>query len=230
MDWPGLATYRFGPFGDVEAYQTPGADPGAIHDSFIRGVLPEVLVAREHEALHGSAVAIGDRVIAFCARSGVGKSSLGLGLAARPGAAHWADDSVLICGDSGSTESHVLCLPFPARVDQAAREALQLDPACIAQSRPGTIGNLARIYVMAREASLPPERPVIEDLAPTELFEHVLAHAHPFELGGTDRRRRMLERLMSVASAVRGCRIRFSPSLAELPRLVDVVAQHIESA
>ena len=56
MNWPYLATYIFGREGDVLAYPASGSNPENITDSFVRGVLPVVLLAREYEALHASAV------------------------------------------------------------------------------------------------------------------------------------------------------------------------------
>ena len=227
MHWPGLGTYQFGPFGDVDVFPAPGADREALHDSFIRGVLPVVLVGREHEALHASAIGAGGHVIAFCARSGVGKSSLALGLAAR-GRSHWADDTVLLTAEPGTPQSW--SLPFPSRVDAGARQALGLTERQVPRVPTGVIAPLSRVYLLSRDPALDPAAPVIEDLASPTLFERLLAHAHPFELGGAERRRRMIERLMSVAGSVPGFEIRFAPSLAALPALVDAVGRHIDSA
>jgi hypothetical protein len=226
MDWPGLGTYRFGPFGDVEVFPAPGADPAALQDSFVRGVLPVVFVAREHEALHGSAVEVGGRVAAFCARSGVGKSSLALGLAAH-GGFHWADDTVLLTRDATAS---TMCLPFPPRVDADAVGALSLDGINVSRAAPGDTATVAALFVLERDTSLEPSVPVIEALAPAALFERLLAHSHPFDLGGPERRRRMLERLMAVAEEVPGARLRFAPSLTALPILVEAVARHIDAS
>src|SRR5687768_2878534 len=56
MHWPRLATYVFEGAGTVVAHAAANADPAAVTDSYARGVLPVVLLAREHEALHASAV------------------------------------------------------------------------------------------------------------------------------------------------------------------------------
>ena len=60
MDWPGLATFRFGEQGPVVAAPVTHNRDVEIRDVFVRGVLPVVLLARGCEALHASAVAIGD--------------------------------------------------------------------------------------------------------------------------------------------------------------------------
>ena len=46
MRWPRLATYVFEAGGNVIAHAAPGADPAVVTDSYARGVLPVVLLAR----------------------------------------------------------------------------------------------------------------------------------------------------------------------------------------
>jgi hypothetical protein len=225
MHWPGLGTFQFGPVGDVEVFPAAGAAPAALQDSFVRGVLPVVLVGRGHEALHASAVRQSGHLTLFCARSGVGKSSLALGLAAR-GGEHWADDTVVLSDLDGVP--HALSLPFPPRVDGSALHALGLQGRTVPSTKPGETTPLARIYLLARDPTLDPAHPVIEAVAPAPLFEGLAAHAHPFELAGPDRRRHMIEQLLNLAGRVRGWRVRFAPSLAALPTLVDTVAHHID--
>ena len=104
--------------GDVCAHTAARSSPADIADSYARGVLPVVLLAREHEALHASAVLFGGHVAAFCAASGTGKSTLALAVAAE-GGEHWADDTVILTPRPGGVEA--LSLPFPARVDHHAR-------------------------------------------------------------------------------------------------------------
>jgi len=225
MDWPGLGTYHFGPFGDVEVFPQPGADQGALQDSFLRGVLPVVHVAREHEAFHGSAVAVDGRVYAFLANSGTGKSSLALGIASRLGS-HWADDTVLLSREGGPAQS--LSLPFPPRVDDRAREVLGLQSRDAPRIPQGVTLPVSHVYLLRRDSSLDPGRPVISGVAQSALFAGVLPHAHPFDMGGPTRRRRMVERLLAFSADVRGSEIRFAPSLDALPRLVESVARHLE--
>jgi len=225
MDWPGLGTYLFGPFGDVEVFPCPGADSGALHDSFIRGVLPVVQVAREHEALHGSAIAVDGRVYAFLANSGTGKSSLAFGIASRVGS-HWADDTVLLSREAGPPRS--LCLPFPPRVDEEVRRALGVHSGDVPRIAHGVTQPIARVYLLRRDSSLDPVHPVISAMPPAALFEGVLANAHPLDMGGPPRRRRMIERLLAFTAGVRGWEIRFAPSLEALPLLVDTVQRHLD--
>ena len=54
----------------------PGVSPDAIEETFERGVLPLALQARGIQVLHASGIETPQGVVAFCARSQTGKSTL----------------------------------------------------------------------------------------------------------------------------------------------------------
>jgi hypothetical protein len=224
MHWPHLATYVFGAEGHVRAHAAPSSHPADIADSYTRGVLPVVLLAREHEALHASAVLHGGSVTAFCAASGTGKSSLALAVAAR-GDDHWADDTVILPPRDGGLDA--LSLPFPARVDEDARARLAGAGARVCAVAPETLAPLRRIYMLVRDAAVDPQSPIFTDVRGSNGFERLLAHAHPFDLSAGGRRRRMIHRLMQVAAAAKICELRFGPSLDCLPALAARVREHL---
>jgi hypothetical protein len=227
MEWPHLATYTFGTAGDVVAHPATGGDPEHISDSYLRGVLPVVLLAREHEALHASAVSCGGSVTAFCAASGTGKSSLALAVAA-VGGDHWADDTVILKAERERLDS--VCLPFPARVDDAARASLGGATGRVRPASAGTLASFRRVYLLVRDPAVDPLSPVFTDVAGAERFERLLAHAHPFDLSVPARRRRMIERLMHAAATATVCELRFGPSLAALPALAARVRDDMAAA
>jgi hypothetical protein len=224
MHWPRLATYVFGAEGHVRAHAAPGGNPADISDSYARGVLPVVLLAREHEALHASAVLHGGSVTAFCAASGTGKSSLALAVASQ-GGDHWADDTVILPPRDGGLDA--LSLPFPARVDEDVRARLAGAAACLRVVAPETRAPLRRIYLLVRDAAVDPRAPTFTDVSGSNGFERLLAHAHPFDLSAGGRRRRMIQRLMQVAAAATICELRFGPSLDCLPALAARVREHL---
>ena len=128
---------------------TPSGDrpDGEIRDTFIRGVVPVVMLARDCEALHASAVALGqDRVVALCAASGTGKSTLALAMAGL-GASHFADDTVVY----QIIDDHpvALSLPFPVRVDAAARGAQPEASKTAPGPRPGSPLPISRVYQLS---------------------------------------------------------------------------------
>ena len=226
MHWPALGTYVFGSDGPVVAYPTPGSCHVALNDSFTRGVIPVVMLARGCEALHASAVLTGTGVVAFCARSGTGKSSLALALALQ-GATLWADDTVALPSDDDRIES--VALPFPVRVDDRVREALGRR-ADVQFADPGARQPLRRVYFLTRDNTMDPGRPELNPVTGGSGFERLLAHAHPFELATAGRRRVMIERLLRIAAAVPLYELRFAPSLEHLPVLAESVSGHVCSA
>jgi hypothetical protein len=223
MHWPSLGTYVFGTDGPVVAYPTPGSSHAALHDSFTRGVIPVVMLARGCEALHASAVDTGSGVVAFCARSGTGKSSLALALTFR-GARLWADDTVALQWAEDRVES--MALPFPVRVDHHVREMLGR-PADVRLADPGARQPLRQVYFLTRDVTIDPGRPELAPVRGGSRFERLLAHAHPFDLATDARRRVMVERLLRIAAAVPLYELRFAPSLEHLPLLAQSVSAHL---
>jgi hypothetical protein len=226
MRWPSVGTYVFGAIGPVVAYPSPGSSQAALLDSFNRGVIPVVMLARGYEAVHASAVLTGEGVVAFCARSGTGKSSLALSLAVR-GATLWADDTVALMPDAGGVAT--VALPFPLRVDDEVRAALGR-PAEVHPVDPGVRQPLRRVYFLARDGALDPGSPELTPITDGSRFERLLAHAHPFDLATDVRRRVMIERVLQIASTVPMYELRFAPSLDHLPLLAQIVSAHLCSA
>jgi hypothetical protein len=163
-------------------------------------------------------------VVALCASSGTGKSTVALALGTG-GLRHWADDTVVY--HLPADDPVVVRLPCPVRVDAEARAALgsaaiDADPA---DERP-----LRRIYHLVRDPGLDPARPSITPVAAAARFDRLLAQAHPFDLDGETRRRRFIEALLRVSAKVDAWELRFAPSLAALPTLARTLRAHMESA
>ena len=112
MHWPGVVTFRFKPESyEVLAWQENDVLAPIIEDLFWRSVIPFILQVHGLEALHASAVLTPQGVVAFCARSGTGKSTLAWGMTLR-GYPLWSDDVVVfkVMEDSIST------LPLPIQL------------------------------------------------------------------------------------------------------------------
>jgi hypothetical protein len=222
MRWPGLGTYTFSTAGPVVVEPQRGTDPARLTDSYLRGVVPVVLLAREHEALHASAVLGTHGLTAFCARSGTGKSSLALAVAARGGRL-WADDTVVL---RVSDQDVLACaLPSLPRVDEPVRAAFGPSTRPDAPSA-GLTAPLRRVYLIVRDETVDPAVPRIGEVPAAGAFEKLLAHAHPFDLSGPERRRRMIERMLRVARSTPVFEVRFAPALPQLPGLAAAVARH----
>lgn len=225
IHWHGLATFWFGDTGDVFVEPVAEGRLVQIDDVFARGVIPVVLLARGYEALHASAVEQAGGVTAFCARSGTGKSTLALAFA-QSGPAHFADDTLLY--DISKDGPVAFSLPFPVRVDDQARRAAATSSPETTVAQPPANATIHRIYDLTRDDRLEPGVPRFAEIAAPRRFERLLAHAHPFEMAGDERRRAFTERLLALARDVEVWECRFAPSLDALRPLVDGIRRHAE--
>lgn len=224
MHWHGLGTFWFGDTGNVFAEPVAADRLVQIEDVFTRGVVAVVLLARGCEALHASAVEQSGSVTAFCARSGTGKSTLALAIA-RCGSSHFADDTLLYT--TSSNRPLAFSLPFPVRVADEARRAAETISSESSVARPPASAAIHRVYDLTRDDSLEPGVPRFAPVAAARRFERLLAHAHPFEMAGPERRRAFTENLLALARDVEVWECRFAPSLDALPSLVDGIRGHV---
>ena len=222
MHWPGLATFWFDESDRVLAEPVRSGLERMVHDIFLRGVVPVVLLSRGFEALHASAVVHPLGVIALCGTSGRGKSTIALALA-ESGLQHYADDTIVYGMEGG--QPLAVSLPFPVRVDVAARAALGegLTPPAIEGSRSAPF---RRVYHLVRDKALNPRRPQFEPVPPQRGFELLLTHAHPFEMGPPERHRDFVQNLMTLAATVGVWECRFAPELSALPSLAAALNTH----
>ncbi|MDF2695232.1 MAG: hypothetical protein K0S65_3615, partial [Labilithrix sp.] len=78
---PGVGAFRFEPGrAEVVAFPLASASSHLVRDAFNRSVLPLALQGVGHEVLHASAVLARERVVALCAVSGTGKSTIACAL------------------------------------------------------------------------------------------------------------------------------------------------------
>ncbi len=227
MHWPGLATFWFESAGAVTAVPLAAGRDEDIRDAFVRGVVPVVLLWRGWEALHASAVLVNaDRLVAFCAVSGTGKSTLALALAAC-GARHFADDTVVY--RLQDQQPMALRLPAPIRVDSRVQEHVALGDGRVERVPPGTAAPLRRVYVLNRDETLHPEQPQLSAVPPARRFELLLTHSHPLELGPESRYRSYIGDLLDLSKTVDVWQCAFRPQLNALSVLAERVLAHARS-
>jgi hypothetical protein len=228
MHWQGLATFRFSERGSVRAEPIRNGLETELRDSFVRGVIPVVLLARGFEALHASAVVVPQGVVALCGTSGTGKSTTALAIAAQ-GVRHYSDDTVIYQVLDGQAVASAM--PFPVRVDATARQVVGVLPREIRFGEPRVepkSERLHRIYHMVRDAAVSKTSPEFVAVSPARRFELLLTHSHPFDMGGDRRRRAFIENLMTVAKTVDVWECRFAPSLPDLPALAAGILRHAQ--
>jgi hypothetical protein len=216
---PGVGSYCFrSGTEEVSAHPEPGVDRETVEDAFRRAVLPLAIQMLGREVLHASAV-LGPRgVVALCAVSETGKSTLAYGLSRR-GFRLWADDAVAF--ELAADGVSALPLPF----------ALRLRPASVAffgtaaheLEEPDRPEDLAAILVLERAELLPERAVLVERFADGLAFPAVLAHAYCFSLDDDERKRRMMGAYMELVGRVPVYRVRFRPGLDRLGRVVDAL-------
>jgi hypothetical protein len=214
----GLASFRFAADSDdVVAFALPSSPDEAVVDAYQRAVLPMVLQVSGREVLHASAVLVHGRVVAFCAVSGTGKSTIAYGLSRR-GHPLWGDDAVTV--DLAGPTTEAVSLPFAIRLDAQAASFFGGDGGQRAGSARAPLGAL---FVLERAEGEGDSELV--RLAPAQAFPALLVHAYCFSLESAARKRRMLEHYLELADRVPVFSVRFSPGFARLAGLLDRIEE-----
>lgn len=234
---PGLASFCFTDTGEeVRAIAQPPPQYDLIRDTYFRSVLPLAFQARGTEVLHASAVNTSRGIVALCAVSGTGKSTLAGGLSQR-GYRVWADDAVAVV----TTGERVMALPFPftlrLRPDAAAffcvgRFSLSPELAHVSaveeqrESRP-----LVALCILDRVQEGNEGNAAVEILrmSSAQAFPAVLAHAYCFSLRGTQRKQRMMQQYLDLVARVPTYTVRFHSGLEYLAAILDGIERVMQS-
>ncbi len=229
MHWPGLASFRFAAdCRDITAFPAPGAHPDIIADTFLRTVVPMALQALGREALHASAV-LGPRgIVAFCAASQTGKSTVAYGLARR-GYPQWADDAVVVEMTNGTPA--VSPLPFVVRLRPESADfygASQFPTATAPVVPASAPAPLTCVCILERGVSDCRTAVQINRLEASQAFVALLAHAYCFEPAHADRKASMLTHYLELAARVPIFRLSLGDDLARLPAALDTIARFTE--
>ena len=231
LDLPGLANFHFGPDTGVitaDAYEPKQAE--LIFDAYRRVVLPLALQALGGEVLHASAVRLDRGVIAFCADSETGKSTLAYSFS-QHGYPLWADDAV----GWQLTNSTALAtpLPFALRLHGASAEffnhpASELpgaDDPQIEQIVPTPLS----VLVILERVTAPGDAPFvqIERLDQPTAFVGLLAHSYCFDLQYIERKRLMMARYLELAARVPTLKVNFGNGLDKLPFVMDRILEFV---
>lgn len=234
MCFPGLANFRFSAGSDTAlAVAQPDAQENLIRDTYWRSVLPMILQTSGWEALHASAVRMPYGVVAFCARSEMGKSTLAYGLSCR-GYPLWADDSVVF--ESSGRGIEAVSIPFKVRLrpasasffgeDRTARLApLSLENAYQAEEETAPLATLCALTQASELAS--GKTVEIIRLSPTQAFPVALTHAHCFGLRDVERKRQMMRNYLNLVTRAPVIEVRFQTGLEKLPQILDAIEDRV---
>jgi hypothetical protein len=231
MHLPGLASFRFSSRGDeVAAAVNYSTNEELVVDAYRRRVLPMALHVSGREVLHASAFRSSAGVIALCADSETGKSTIAAGLQGR-GYPLWADD--LVAFEISERGSRALSLPFTMRLRASAAALFDRDAPPFTSDEDFTPANetapLVAICVLRRQDT--EARPVVvRSLSSAQAFAAVLSHAWSFALQDGERKRRMINNYLELVSRVPVFDIAFQPGLENLPAILDAVEDVVSAA
>ena len=236
MYLPGLATsFCFGQ--DVEgvtAFPHWPVREDWILDAYYRTVLPMALQVRGLEVLHASAVLTPRGVVALCAASRTGKSTVAFGLSQR-GWPLWADDAVAF--ETSESGALAIPLPFGTRLRPGAAAFFEQDTeqnTAVAPPRP-YLGEeqrvpLAALLVLSRTHDERDGAVVrIRRLSSAQAFLDVLTHAYCFSLQDLNRKQSMMHHYLDLVARVPVFEIRFRSGLETLPASLTDIGQLISS-
>ncbi len=232
MDLVGTGKFRFDRQNrEVTAFALPDVSPDLVRDAYSHAALPMALHFFGCEVLHASAVRTIRGIVAFCAFSETGKSTIASAFALR-GYSLWADDAVAIDGsdtDHGGVALETLCLPFSLRLRHASAQYLgERDDYAgrVELDREFSTNPLAAVCVLKRSSELDRDLE-IRRLSPSEAFGALLPHAFCFSLGDQERKRAMLRLYLRVAAHTPVFAIAFAPGFERLPGILDAIEDTI---
>jgi hypothetical protein len=229
MHLPGLASFRFSSRGDEVSAEISGATTEElVLDAYRRRVLPMALQVSGREVLHSSAIRSRAGVVALCADSGTGKSTIAFGMNSR-GYPLWADD--LVAFEISEHGSQAISLPFNLRLRPSAAALFGLSASRLSTVvtddgiTPGAeTAPLAAICVLRRE-DIPTAPLVVRNLSPADAFSAVLSHAWSFALQNGERKRLMITHYLELAARIPVFDISFPTGLENLSATLDAIEQ-----
>jgi hypothetical protein len=225
MHLPDLASFRFTSGGDeVAAAVTGNATDDLVLDAYQRRILPMALQVSGREVLHASAVRSASGVLALCANSETGKSTIAFGLSSR-GYPLWADDLVAFeISDEGNL---AIALPFTMKLRPPALALFQQTSRTPDIERNFSYGEdspLSTICVLRKESATT-SRVSVRRLSSGEALAAVLSHAWAFALHSADRKRRMINHYLDVVANVPVFELSFPSGLENLPATLDAIEE-----
>ena len=220
---PEVGTFHFTPGSDeVTAVPAQAASVRSVEHAYRSIALPLVLQVSGFEALHGSAVRTAGGVVAFCALSGTGKSTVAYGLTRR-GYTLWADDAVVF---HASQSSPVLThpIPFNPGLREDARSFFHhgnglAERTAVASDQPE---RLRAVFLMERTDDMVDAVEVVRQ-SPADALAGLIPHAHGFNLADYARKRRTLESYLALATQIPVLEMRFRSGLDRLDAVLDGV-------
>ena len=220
----------------TEVVPVEGVERSIVIDTFYRTVMPTALQLNGCEVLHASAVVMEAGVIALCAPSETGKSTLAYALKER-GDPLYADDAVVLRFPGGKPQLQQV--PYTIRLRRPSaehfgatpRESTRVTGELPQLERPADV--FAAIFVLERIGRDDPGNDgslvEVERLGQAKAFPLVLPHAYCFTLRDPQRKSLMMRQYLTLLSYVPVFRLRFRPGLENLEGIVDAIERAVGS-
>ena len=227
---PGVATFRFSTKpSSVVAIPDANRSAAGVRDAYHRSILPLVLQMCGTEVLHASAVTTEGGVLAICGVSGAGKSTLAYCLSQR-GYGVFADDAVALRIERRSVVA--LRVPFWLNLrSDPTHLPKQSDFETVQRSRlEGAELPLSAILVLGSPDGKDGAPIRVDRLQSSAAFTALLVHAYYYRLSDTERKQRLVDRYMQLASTVRVFDARIRHDFDALPSVLDSIEEHIMGA
>ena len=204
-----------------------------VEDEFQRTVWPTALQLQGWEVLHGSAVQTAKGIVAFCALSETGKSTIAYALSER-GHSLFADDAVLL--NFSSKDVIASTMPFQVRLRPASASYFghatsESDTMFGRVRREGKKNyehsSLKAVCLLEKLPDDSPETLIISRMSATEALPELLKHAIYFSSEDKERKREMVQHYLSLAMQVPIFRAGFRHGFDKLPSVLDGLEQHV---
>lgn len=236
FDWEGVALVRIVSGGSIQVDPCDGVDQAGLRSALLGPVFTVLLAQRGLYPLHASAVAIGERAVAFAAESGNGKSTLALALQ-RGGHEFLADDVAALDVDAEPVRIHP---GFPQlKLEPGLLEHLGEPWEALPRVNPIDEKRARPLSGAFRHASLPLERVYLLEEGPAEITGPLSTHEVFFLAQRHGHRAELLERVVGPCALMDRCsrlatRVPFfrlvrPSSLERLDELVGRVEEHVRS-
>jgi hypothetical protein len=219
MRFPGVALYHWsGTSPVVTATPDPAANETLVADAFRRCVAPMVLQTNGRQVLHASAVVLPDGVVALCARSRTGKSTLAYALSRGLDRPLWADDAVAF---EPLPDGGVATIPLPFSLKLRPAAAAYFGTGTQAAGEHGESSELLAVFTLARSDSV--REPRATRLTASRAFTALLEHAYCFDLENPVFHERMVSQYLELSARVPTFELEFPSRFEALPATVDEI-------
>jgi hypothetical protein len=223
ISWHGHGVFAFSlGSGDVRVWTEPERSPADVAHAFERVLQPVVLQAMDWEVLHAGAAVGPAGLVAFCGRSGVGKSTLSFAMEHK-GWQQFADDSLVFRMEEGAARAYPR--PFVRRLRPASSEHFaQMGFELAAPFRPAQCGarSIAAVFLLCPDPSV--STPRLSPIGGPQAFSELLSHAHCFDPDDRSQARRLVDSYSALAEQVPVVKLHYRPDLDQLAELVETVA------